>query len=189
MTPLAADAIAACYASAKAALVTVGLLRLARVPPIPTLALSSLLAAALLPACLATPPSFSLAIRLLARAGVYAGLFALFGRSLRPGHEPIVTQLARRIDPVFTTKRLAYTRGVTRLWTAYFAAQFLATCLIPLAPAGPWTWLIAVSDLPLAAALLALELAFRHFHFLGQPHGSARATLASLLAPGNPHPP
>src|SRR5579864_3068791 len=77
----------------------------------------------------------------LPHAFIYAGLLAIFGASLRPGREPLVTALSRRMYAVVPADMAAYTRGVTWAWCAFFAAELLTSlALFLLAPRAVWSF-------------------------------------------------
>src|SRR5690348_17625820 len=59
----------------------------------------------------------------LSHGAIYLGVGLLFGLSLRPGQEPLVSRLARRVEPCPTPELMAYTRAVTWLWAGFGAAQ------------------------------------------------------------------
>ena len=131
-------------------------------------------AAVALATCLAAPQATPV-VGALARLAVYASLLRLFAHSLRAGREPVVTRFARHIHPAMTQDRIAYTRGVTWLWTGFFATQLaLWFLLLVTAPYVAKPWFVAWADVPLLAALLAGELGVRAIKFRGQPHGSLR---------------
>src|ERR1700757_2248134 len=52
--------------------------------------------------------------------GIYASLLAGFALTLRPGHEPLITGMARRLDGL-DAELAAYTRKVTIAWSLFFA--------------------------------------------------------------------
>lgn len=167
-------AIVSCQIAAAAA---ISLRRARRQPEWP------ILAGALAFAACAAAPQATQAIGAAARLTIYATLFLLFARSLRSGQTPIATGLAGRIHPILTTRRIAYTRGVTWLWTIVFALQSALCLLILITPPGRIPARFAAwADLPLVAFVLAAELAVRAVRFRGQPHGSARDMLRAFRA-------
>jgi len=85
---------------------------------------------------------------------VHGALAALFGLTLRPGQEALVTALARRVHGSLTPGMAAYSRKVTIAWSAYFV--LMATISIGLflfAPFEAWA-LFANLLTPLAMVLL-----------------------------------
>jgi len=124
-------------------------------------------------ACRASPQIGTAAVTSLSHAAIYGSLLLLFARSLRPGHDAIATRLARRIHAPLTARRVTYTRRVTWVWAGYFACQLAVSAPLAIWPGAPGAWMIRASDLPLAALLMAGELAVRAWIFRGQPHASA----------------
>lgn len=55
-------------------------------------------------------------------AGVNLALALGFGGTLRAGHTPLITALARRVHRRFTPDMAVYTRHCTVAWTLYFLA-------------------------------------------------------------------
>lgn len=55
--------------------------------------------------------------------GIHVFLALAFGGTLRPGHEALITMMARRVHRVFTPEMEAYTRKLTASWTLYFVAM------------------------------------------------------------------
>jgi uncharacterized membrane protein len=95
-------------------------------------------------------------------AFLYGALALWFGGSLRPGREPVVTMLARRVEPCVTPALVRYTRGVTWLWTGFFVGQLLLSALLlGLAPLAVWSFFVTVLDLPLVVLTFAGEYAVR----------------------------
>ena len=61
------------------------------------------------------------------------GLAVFFGRSLRYGATPLIERIARQSKPVLTPAVGRYTRRLTALWSAYFAAAAALTATADLA--------------------------------------------------------
>jgi hypothetical protein len=128
--------------------------------------------------CREFPGTAPAAISAGTRAGGFGAMLLIFATSLREGQEPLVTRMARHIDPTMTPKRLAYTRAVTRLWAGFFALNLLATLALS------WLdipWFVAWAGIPLAVLLFAGELAFRSVWFRGERRGSASDTVRAVL--------
>lgn len=117
------------------------------------------------------------AAALLAEAGVahgmlYAGLLAVFARSLRPGRVALVTWVASRVNPHFHAGQLPYTRAVTWAWVGVFAAELVASATLLATAPGRWagfvtTWHVA---LPIGVALVEAAIRrwrWRHEHATG----------------------
>jgi uncharacterized membrane protein len=101
-------------------------------------------------------------IFLLEHAGVHALLGAAFGRSLRPGREPLVTGFARIVHGTLSPALVAYTRSVTWAWTCYFAFTSISSLLLFwLAPIAVWSTFANLLTFPLLVAMFAAEYAVR----------------------------
>ena len=109
----------------------------------------------------------------LPHAFIYIGLLAIFGASLRPGREPLVTALSRQMYAVVPAEMAAYTRGVTWAWCAFFAAQLLMSlALFLLAPRAVWSLFVALLNLPLIALMFVGEHTLRPFLLKNAPRHS-----------------
>jgi len=64
-----------------------------------------------------------------------AWLAFFFGRTLRPGQEPLITRIARVSDPALPLPLQRYTRGLTAVWCGYFVLAALLALLF-----GHSTW-------------------------------------------------
>jgi len=124
---------------------------------------------------------------LLAAAGLwhgmlYAGLFILFAASLAAGRTPLVTRLARRINPAFHPGMEGYTRAVTIAWCLFFASQIvLSAVLLPLAR-DAWQLLVTVLSVPLAVLMALAEYAVRRWRFRNQQHATLLAMIRGVRA-------
>jgi uncharacterized membrane protein len=101
------------------------------------------------------------------------GLMAwVFGRTLFPPHEDLITQLARRLHRNdFTSVIAAYTRKVTWAWTGFFLAMILISIvLFAAASLAAWSFFINVLYLPLLALMFVLEYAVRRYCLRGIHH-------------------
>jgi uncharacterized membrane protein len=86
---------------------------------------------------------------------IHAALAVLFALTLRPGQEPLVTALARRVHGgVLTPAMAAYSRKVTVAWSLYFV--LMAAVSIGLFLGAPFTaWAVFANLLtPLALVLM-----------------------------------
>lgn len=114
----------------------------------------------------------------------YILLLFFFGSSLRPGHTPIVSRLSAKLSAVpLTPSMLRYTRNVTILWSAFFAAQ-LAICFILLFAASTtvWSLFVNVLNIPLNLTLFALEYAWRRIHQPSLRHHSLADMIRTLAS-------
>jgi uncharacterized membrane protein len=95
-------------------------------------------------------------------AALYLGLLVVFGRTLLPGREPLVTRLARRFEDPLPPVVARYTRGVTWAWALFAAGQLAGSALLLcLAPAATWSLFVNALEWPLIAAMFAAEYACR----------------------------
>jgi uncharacterized membrane protein len=117
----------------------------------------------------------------LSHGAIYLGVGLLFGLSLRPGQEALVSRLARRLESCPTGALMAYTRGVTWLWTGFSAAQIaISALLLATAPLPVWSVFVNVLSLPLVALTFAAEYAVRRWRFRHMPMASLATTLAAF---------
>lgn len=111
--------------------------------------------------------SWSVAIRwfyLAEHAGVHLALALVFGSTLRPGREPLVSGIARRLHREFTPDLARYTRQVTLAWTAYFLGMAAVSLALFLSGAfAAWSLLANVLTPCLIASLFAGEYLLRYW--------------------------
>ena len=94
--------------------------------------------------------------------GLYASLLATFGLTLRRGHEPLITGMARRMHGEADDELAAYTRNVTIAWSVFFATQLmLSVTLFCFAPLVVWSFFVNILDIPLVVTMFAAEYAVR----------------------------
>lgn len=96
-------------------------------------------------------------------AGVFALLTLVFGRTLRPGEEPLVTGFARMIHGQRLAPQIPpYTRWVTLAWTLFFAGMTLASALLfVLGDLAHWSFFATLLTPALVAAMFAGEYLVR----------------------------
>jgi uncharacterized membrane protein len=112
---------------------------------------------------------------------IYLALLVIFGITLRPGRDAIITALARRMYGVIPQDMVVYTRRVTWVWCGYFVGQ-LATSLFLFfaAPLVVWSFFVNVLNLPLFAALFITEQSLRPFFLHDAPRHSAADVLRMI---------
>ncbi len=137
--------------------------------------LLAVLAPAVLTMALAAGVSRSAVDGLLAAAGLSHamlnfGLLALFAASLLAGRTPLVTRLARRLNPAFHPGMEGYTRAVTLVWCLFFAGQLAASIILLLLAPGSWQWFVTVLSLPLAVMMALAEYGVRRWRFRREAH-------------------
>ena len=99
---------------------------------------------------------------LLQHVGAMLLLGTLFGHSLMPGREPMVSRFARQLHGTLSPRLRRYTRGVTWAWTAFFASMALfSLVLFALAPARIWALYAELLTPLLVLALFAVEYLVR----------------------------
>lgn len=145
------------------------------------------MAAVLLLAALWLGARRSPAAGLLAMAGashalLYAGLLALFASTLRQGRVPLVTGLARRLNPAFHGGMEGYTRKVTVAWSAFFAGQLAASGLLLLAAPAWWPGFVGLPNALLVVAMAAAERGVRGLRFRGMAHVPVSAVIRDWRA-------
>jgi len=122
---------------------------------------------------------------------IYAALLAGFALTLRPGHEPLITGLARRMHGL-TPELARYTRYVTIAWSVFFAVQLaLSVTLFCLAPLPVWSFFVNILDIPLVAVMFAAEYAVRLRCLRNPPRHSLGAiiTMVTEMFPSADKPP
>jgi uncharacterized membrane protein len=77
----------------------------------------------------------------LQHAGIHAALGIAFGATLRPRATPLIGAFAARVHGALTPALARYTRRLTQIWVAYFAAMVLLS--LGLYAWAPW-WLWSV---------------------------------------------
>ncbi len=127
------------------------------------------------------------AMGLLAAAGLshamlYAGLLIVFGASLLPGRTPLVTRLARRLNPRFHTGMEGYTHAVTVAWCLFFAGQIVASAVLAMAAPDAWRTFVTVLNLPLLVAMALAEYGVRRWRFRDGSQTTLLATIRGVRA-------
>lgn len=101
---------------------------------------------------------------LVQHVGIHAVLALVFALTLRPGHEALITALARRVHGHLTPAMAAYSRKVTIVWALYFVIMAaLSIALYAFAPFDAWAAFANLAT-PVAAVLLFVaEYAVRYW--------------------------
>ncbi|MGI4746520.1 MAG: hypothetical protein ACRYGI_10725 [Janthinobacterium lividum] len=119
-------------------------------------------------------------------AVIQASLLLLFAGSLRPGHEPLVTLMARRIHGTLRPDITAYTRHVTLAWCLFFALQIGLSASLLSAGLTGWLpirwWWIAVPDscLPATIAMFVMEYGVRRWLITDFEHVGFRVAISAF---------
>jgi uncharacterized membrane protein len=70
---------------------------------------------------------------------IHLGLAALFGASLRPGAQALISRVAQSVHGVLSPEMALYTRHVTLAWTGYFVVMaVLSLAIYAIAPFEAW---------------------------------------------------
>lgn len=96
-------------------------------------------------------------------AGMNLALAALFGRTLRPGRDPLVTQFARIAHGGSIAPQVErYARGATLAWSVFFVTIFLVSCALYFGGLRQaWSLLANILSPILVMSMFALEYAVR----------------------------
>ena len=106
-------------------------------------------------------------------------LLQVFGHSLLPGNEPLISRFARRVDGIDDPRSMDYTRGLTWFWTLAFAAILIESVLLALfAPLEIWSLFTNLLNYAIIAALFVLEYIYRLLYFRRPP--SLRSILSAV---------
>ena len=113
---------------------------------------------------------------------IYAGLLLTFGLTLRPGREPLITAMARKLHGAVPDELAVYTRHVTIAWCCFFAMQLTTSIMLfLLAPLVIWSFFVNVLDIPMVIAMYAAEYLCR-LHCLQNPPRHSLAEIFDMVA-------
>ena len=110
----------------------------------------------------------NLALDLLYFPPIFISLFflILFAKTLLPGHEPLITQLARVIYSDTSVEVKAYTRRVTIIWSLFFFAMLIETIVLSLfADIKIWSLFCNILNYIFIATLFLSEYVYRKLKF------------------------
>jgi uncharacterized membrane protein len=114
-----------------------------------------------------------LAVNGLSNATLNLFLLWLFGRTLLPGKEPLISQISRHINGQLLPEVADYTRHVTIAWCIFFALQIIVSlALYAFAPIAAWSFFINVLNLPLLILMFVGEKTYRTLRFPNHPKTS-----------------
>jgi uncharacterized membrane protein len=109
---------------------------------------------------------------------IHGALAVVFALTLRPGHEPLITALARRVHTRLAPGMAAYSRKVTIVWTLYFIVMgTLSIALYAFAPFEVWA---AFANLATPVAMILLFVAEYLVRYRLHPEFE-RATLGAAI--------
>ncbi len=99
----------------------------------------------------------------LEHAGGNLVLAILFGRTLAPGHEALVTRFARILHAELPPEVERYTRQVTIAWTILFLTLFAFSCVLHFAGLkSAWSVLANIVNPTAIGAMFLVEYGVRH---------------------------
>ncbi len=102
-----------------------------------------------------------LALKLLS-VSIYAAMFGLFAGSLRPGETPIITQVAFAMRAKVVAAEIAYTRGATVAWAAFFLVMGIVSGLLSIFSSNEvWSWFVNIGSYFLVVLFFVLEFVYR----------------------------
>jgi uncharacterized membrane protein len=99
-------------------------------------------------------------------------LLFVFGRTLRPGQEPLCTRFARVVHAPheLSARHERYTRQVTLAWAVFFVVMALvSTVLFFAAPLAAWSVFANFLTLPLVALVFVVEYRVRGWYLPNVP--------------------
>lgn len=113
---------------------------------------------------------------------VYLALLVFFGRSLRPGVEPVVTRIARQTHGSLPPEIERYARQTTIAWCLFFVFMALTSGLLfNFAPRALWSFFANVLNLPLVILMFAVEYSYRIRRFPDFEHVSLLETIRAVI--------
>ncbi len=118
---------------------------------------------------------------------IYSSLLLTFGLTLRPGREPLITAMARRLHGDIADELALYTRRVTIAWCGFFCWQLaVSVTLFCFAPLVVWAFFVNILDIPLVIAMFAAEYACR-LRCLRDPPRHSLAMILNMVAETRGH--
>jgi uncharacterized membrane protein len=109
----------------------------------------------------------------LPHAAGYSLVLWLFGRTLLPGEEALITRVARRFHGSLSPSMEAYTRRLTAAWCVFFAAQLAVSgLLLAFASLDAWSLFVNVLNIPLLAAMFVGDYLYRMLRYRDYPQAS-----------------
>jgi uncharacterized membrane protein len=119
--------------------------------------------------------------------GIYGGLLLTFGLTLRPGHEPLVTAMARTLHGDLPDELTLYTRYVTIAWCCFFGAQLATSItLFCFTPLVVWSSFVNIFDIPLVVAMFSAEYLCR-LRCLRNPPRHSLSMILKMVADSASH--
>ncbi|HYN27748.1 MAG TPA: hypothetical protein VES94_05560 [Burkholderiales bacterium] len=124
-------------------------------------------------------------VYLLPHVGAYLFMLWLFGHTLMPGREALITRLARIVHGTLPEEVERYSRHVTTAWCLFFAGMALTSLLLFfVASLAVWSVFANLLSLPLVVAMFLTEYLYRILRHPNFSHASIRATIQAFLKHG-----
>ena len=124
-------------------------------------------------------------VYLLPHVGAYLFMLWLFGHTLMPGREAVITRLARIVHGTLPEEVERYSRHVTTAWCLFFAGMALTSLLLFfLAPLAVWSVFANLLSLPLVVAMFLAEYLYRILRYPNFSHASIRSTIRAFQKHG-----
>jgi len=113
---------------------------------------------------------------------IYSTLLLTFSLTLRPGHDPLITMMTRKLHGAIPHELEVYTRRVTIAWCCFCAAQ-LATSITLFfsAPLVVWSFFVNILDIPLVVAMYSAEYMVR-LRCLRNPPRHSLSVIVNMVA-------
>lgn len=109
-------------------------------------------------------------------------LWGVFQGSLRPGHTPLITAIARQVRGTLSPEVCAYTRAVTVLWSGCFLSLAILCVLLSLfARDALWSLFANCLNYVFIALLFVLEFVYRQWRFRELEHKTFPQYLQSIV--------
>jgi uncharacterized membrane protein len=120
-------------------------------------------------------------VYVLSHIGVYLFLLWLFGRTLLPGREALITRVARHVHGTLPADHECYSRHVTTAWCVFFAGMALTSLLLfILAPLAVWSVFANLLNVPLVVAMFLAEYLYRILRHPNFSHASIRSSIQAF---------
>jgi uncharacterized membrane protein len=116
---------------------------------------------------------------------IYLLLCAVFGATLRAGHEPLISRFARIEQGTLTPELARYTRRLTLIWSVFFIVlAMLSASLARWASPATWSLFTNVFSYGLIGTLFVGEYVYRLRRFPHYHHASLWQLLRNIRRSG-----
>jgi uncharacterized membrane protein len=120
---------------------------------------------------------------------VNLALAAWFGKSLRPGEEPVISWFARLDRGELVPELAAYSRRLTAIWTVFFVIMALLCALLAVfADAETWSIFANGISYVLIGSLFVGEYVYRRVRYRHYSHTSLPHQISMMLKAGGTAP-